>query len=184
MTRLYTLTHPAVAAVDGVKFERQAARGVVLDGDDILLLYTRRYNDYSFPGGGLDLGETTEQGLVREMQEETGATGVRIGRYLGYGDEYRPPHKPGYDVLFMRSHFYLCQADRVLGRATPESYEVSNGMVPTWINIHEAIRHNASVMASGLKNVGLSIERETLMLRYVVEYLLRCESNDGKKTGR
>ena len=174
MARLYTLTHPAVAGVDGVMCERQAVRGVVLDGEYILLLYTRRYDDYSFPGGGLDAGETAEQGLVREMQEETGATGVRIGRYLGYGDEYRPPHKPGYDALFMRSHFYLCQADRVLGYATPDSYEVTNGMVPKWLNIHDAIRHNASVLAGKPANMGLSIGRETLMLKYVVECVLRC----------
>jgi 8-oxo-dGTP pyrophosphatase MutT (NUDIX family) len=168
MTLLYKLTHPAVTAVDGAVLERQAVRGIVRDGDDVLLLYTRRYDDYSLPGGGLDGNETVEEALVRELKEETGATGIRIGRYLGYGDEYRPPQKPGYDVLFMRSHYYLCQVDRQLGNATPESYEVRNGMTAQWIDIHEAIRHNESILSGQPASMGLSIERETLMLRYVL----------------
>jgi 8-oxo-dGTP pyrophosphatase MutT (NUDIX family) len=167
MTPLYTLTHPDVTTIDGVKLERQAVRAVVVHGNDVLLLYTRRYDDYSFPGGGLDAGETPEDGLVRELQEETGATGIRIGRYLGYGDEYRPPQRAGHDVLFMRSHFYICQADRILGNAAPEAYEVTNGMVPRWININEAIAHNESLLRDKPVNMGMSIHRETLMLRYV-----------------
>lgn len=169
MTPLYTLTHPDLPTIDGVKFERQAVRAVVLYGNDVLLLYTRRYNDYSFPGGGLGAGETPEDGLVRELREETGATGVRIGRYLGYGDEYRPSQRAGQDLLFMRSHFYLCQADPILGNAEPEAYEVTNGMVPRWINTDEAIAHNESVLRDRPANMGMSIHRETLMLRYVAE---------------
>ncbi|CAH0157378.1 RNA pyrophosphohydrolase [Massilia sp. Bi118] len=170
---LYTLTHPDAGVIDGVIRERQAVRAVVLHGREILLLYTRRYNDYSFPGGGLDDGESPEDGLVRELQEETGATGIAVGPYLGYGDEYRPPQKAGHDLLFMRSHFYACRADRLLGNAAPEAYEVKNGMVPRWVDIDEAIAHNEAVLRDRPPSMGMSIQRETLMLKYVARHLLR-----------
>lgn len=169
---LYNMTHPDVPASAGVILERQAVRAVILDGNKLLLLYTRRYDDYSFPGGGLDAGETPEQGLAREVREETGAAELRIGRYLGYGDEYRPARGPGHDVLFMRSHFYLCQAASALGEAAPEAYELSNGMVPRWIVIADAIAHNEAILQGKPVHMGMSIHRETLMLKYVAGKLL------------
>lgn len=166
MTLLHTLTHPD-ATVDGTRFERLAVRAIVLRGREMLLLYTRRYDDYSFPGGGLAPGEDPVTGLRRELIEETGATGVTVERYIGYLDEYRPPLKAGYDVLFMRSHFYLCRVDSELGAASPEAYELANGMVPRWIDIEAAIEHNRRVLDGRPANMGLSIERETWMLAYV-----------------
>lgn len=175
MTLLHTLTHPAVAA-GGRMVERQAVRAIVMRSNEILLLYTRRYDDYSFPGGGLDTGEDPIEGLRRELVEETGAKDVIVEHVIGHLDEYRPSLKAGYDVLFMRSHFYLCRVAGELGVATPEAYEVANGMVPVWIDIGKALEHNRNVLASRPPNMGLLIERETWMLQYVTETIRkRCE---------
>ena len=82
MQLLKTAFHPDVSPSDilnGGKLtlvERLAARGIVLKNEDILLLYTQRYDDYSLPGGGIDDGEDNIAGLVREMKEETGAAVV------------------------------------------------------------------------------------------------------------
>lgn len=57
---------------DKIIFQRNAARAIVLDGEDVLLLYTERYHDYTLPGGGIDEGEDVIAGLVRELEEETG----------------------------------------------------------------------------------------------------------------
>jgi 8-oxo-dGTP pyrophosphatase MutT (NUDIX family) len=92
VTLLHTLTHPGVS-LEGTIFERQAVRAIIPRGRDILLLYTRRYDDYSFPGGGLDAGEDPIDGLRRELQEETGAANVTVESYVGYLDEHRPPLK-------------------------------------------------------------------------------------------
>lgn len=167
MTLLHTLTHPLARAA-GITLERQAVRAVILRGSEILLLYTRRYDDYSFPGGGLASGEDPLDGLRRELIEETGAQ-VEVERYIGYIDEYRPPLKDGYDVLFMRSHFYLCRAEGELGAATPEPYEIANGMVPRWVDLGAAIAHNLQVIRDKPPSMGLSIERETWMLNHVTQ---------------
>ncbi|MEK7194236.1 MAG: NUDIX domain-containing protein [Patescibacteria group bacterium] len=47
--------------------------GVVLKEDSVLLMYRKNYGKeyYTFPGGGIDYGETKEGAFIREMAEET-----------------------------------------------------------------------------------------------------------------
>jgi hypothetical protein len=71
----------------------------------------------------------------------------------------------------MISNCYVCEIDDELGDTAFESHEVSNGMRPLWVNIHEAIAHNEDVMATSDKK-GLSIERETYLLKEIVKKLL------------
>lgn len=150
---------------------RHAARAIVLKGDKILLLYTQRYDDYSLPGGGIDEGEGEIEGLVRELREETGAKGVCNVRDFARYDEYRPWHKPDADIIHMISHCYVCDIDDELGETAYETYEVSNGMKPLWVNVHQAIIHNEAVITNSDKK-GLSIERETYLLKLIAEELM------------
>lgn len=153
-------------------FERTAARGIILHGEEILMIYTKRYNDYSIPGGGVDKGEDIKEGLIRELEEETGARNIEIISGFGNYEEYRPTHYPEYDIMHMMSHFYVCNASKELGEANPEDYEVKNGSEPVWVNIHEAIRHNTHVINSKEKSMGMSIERETFVLELISKELL------------
>lgn len=177
MQLLKTAFHPDVSVEDISStskltlIERHAARGIVISGEDILLLYTKRYHDYSLPGGGIDEGEDEIEGLIRELKEETGAQGVRNVTAFARYDEYRPWYKPDADVIHMISHCYVCEIDDELGETALESHEVSNGMIPRWMNIYEAIAHNEDVIANSDKK-GLSIERETFMLKVIAERLI------------
>jgi ADP-ribose pyrophosphatase YjhB (NUDIX family) len=166
------LIHNNVKKLDGKVFERRAARGIILKGSKILLLYTKRYNDYSFPGGGVDSNEDLITGLKRELAEETGAKNVEVISEFGYIDEYRPHYKPEYDLIHMLSYFYICKIDDDFEDVNLEDYEIANGMSSIWIDIYEAIRHNKDVIANQEKSMGFSIERETLALELIVEELL------------
>jgi 8-oxo-dGTP pyrophosphatase MutT (NUDIX family) len=151
--------------------ERHAARGIVINGEDILLLYTKRYHDYSLPGGGIDEGEDEIEGLIRELKEETGAQGIRNVTAFARYDEYRPWYKADADIIPMISHCYVCDIYYELCETALESHEVHNGMIPRWMNIYEAITHNEDVIANSDKK-GLSIERETYMLKVIAERLI------------
>jgi len=61
-----------------------AAHGIIRDGRKILTLKRSETDDYmpskwDFPGGVLDPGETLEDGIKREVHEETGLT-VTVSR--------------------------------------------------------------------------------------------------------
>lgn len=167
------MIHKDVNQLEGRTFERKSARGIILDGSKILLLYTKRYNDYSFPGGGVDLEEDLITGLKRELAEETGAKNIQVISEFGHIDEYRPHYKPEYDLIHMLSYFYICQIDENFDNTSLEDYEMANGMVPVWVDIHTAIRHNREVIENQELSMGFSIERETFVLELIAEELLK-----------
>jgi len=61
---------------------RFAARGVLRRGDGRFLLFRYPFSDGSWrfviPGGGAEPGETPQEALVREVQEETGAEPIEL----------------------------------------------------------------------------------------------------------
>ena len=65
----------------------RAAGGIVVRGDTILLVHRPKYDDWSFPKGKLEDGESWKAAALREVEEETGlrcSLGALIGstRYL------------------------------------------------------------------------------------------------------
>lgn len=83
MQLIHTIRHADIDLESGKFLNRAATRAIVMDGDDILLLYTRRYDDFSFPGGGVDHVEDLETALRRELQEISSSAGIRA-----------PPRRP------------------------------------------------------------------------------------------
>ena len=54
------------------KFKRDSARAIIFIGDKLLMVRSKKYGEYKFPGGGIDLNETHTEALIREVMEETG----------------------------------------------------------------------------------------------------------------
>lgn len=177
MRLLKTAFHPEVSPVDITPESelrlavRHTARGIVIKDENILLLYTKYYDDYSLPGGGIDEGEDKVGGLKRELQEETGARDIRNIRPFARYDEYRPWYKPDADIIHMISYCYVLDIAVELGETALEPYELGNGMKPQWINIYAAIAHNEAIIANSDKK-GLSVERETFLLKVIAEELI------------
>ena len=165
------LVHPALVTRSGRVLRRHAARAIVQRGRALLLMYTARYDDYSFPGGGIADGEDPVAALRRELAEETGASRIRVLHAYGTIEEYRPDRSPDHDLMHMTSHFYTCAIDAQLGQTRLEHYEQANGMRPVWIDVDAAIAHNRAVLQRADARMGLSIHRETYMLEHVAAEL-------------
>jgi 8-oxo-dGTP pyrophosphatase MutT (NUDIX family) len=107
-----------------------AVTGVVLDDQGRLLLIHRTDNDrWALPGGGIEIGESVSDALVREVREETGID-VEVTGVVGiYSD---PRHVIAYDDGEVRQQFALCLRARPVGgtlSGSSESTEVR--WVPT-----------------------------------------------------
>ena len=172
MRLLKSSVHPDIKDIHVSSFNRKATRAIVLNGQNILLLYTERYHDYSLPGGGIEQGEDIISGLIRELEEETGAQNVTNIQEFGLYEEFRPWYKPDYDIVHMESYCFLCNIDEVLLEPKFEAHEINNGMSPKWINIHEAINHNKKTIKHSDKK-GMSIERETFLLELILKELIQ-----------
>src|SRR4249919_3771137 len=57
--------------VDELRWRPSVYAIIIKDGK---LLCSPQYNGYDVPGGSVELGETLEEALVREVREETGIT--------------------------------------------------------------------------------------------------------------
>jgi ADP-ribose pyrophosphatase YjhB (NUDIX family) len=171
MRILRSTSHTSIKKLSGSQFIRLATRAIILRGKNILLLYTKRYQDYSLPGGGIEAEETHHDALTRELKEETGARNVKNIKPFGLYEEFRPWHKPEFDIVHIKSYCYTCVVDDVLDKPSLEPHEINNGMSPTWVNIYHAIAHNEKTIAESPKK-GLSVERETFLLKLIANELL------------
>ncbi len=69
-------------AAGGIVWRKRASSGRTEPRVDLLLIHRPRYDDWTFPKGKSDPGETLQATAIREIAEETGAR-VRLGHPLG-----------------------------------------------------------------------------------------------------
>jgi len=127
---------PSVKAINHADFrERLAARAVLFDQDkNIALLHVTKYNYHKLPGGGVEEGESNEQGLSRELLEETGCK-TEIKEEIGEIIEYRDKYKIKNDSF--------CWIAEVIGEKEALNFmedEVEEGFELEWTSLSEAIR--------------------------------------------
>ena len=60
----------------------RAAGGIVVREGCVLLVHRPKYDDWAFPKGKLEPGETWEAAALREVEEETGLR-CELGDYVG-----------------------------------------------------------------------------------------------------
>lgn len=82
--------------------EKQAVYGIVFNEarTEVLLIKRRDIPVWVLPGGGLDEGESPEEGAIREVFEETGYQTTIVRKVA----EYLPVNK-----LTQLSHFFECR---------------------------------------------------------------------------
>lgn len=114
--------------------KRTRAAGIVIKDGKLLVI--RRINNgteyYAFPGGGKEEGESLEQAVVREIDEET-TLKVNVGRLV-----YQVAWDNGDE-----SFFYLCEyvsGEPALRNDSVESEKMKSGnqvFEPMWIDIEK-----------------------------------------------
>ena len=91
--------------LNGKTYYREAVRAVIMDNNKILLIYSEKNGDYKLPGGGVEEGETYEEALIREVEEEAGVR-VSINKELFRVMEYDEGQFDDCDLFKMLSIYY------------------------------------------------------------------------------
>ena len=151
--------------IHGRAILRTAVRAVILRGSELLMVYSSNVGDYKFPGGGVDIGETHQQALARELLEECGASLLGVDGELGAIIEYNFAKEKEYDVFKMTSYYYFCQIGEEFGSQKLDEYEKDLGFQPMWINIDKAILLNRSLLETD--EIPQWLRREIFILEYL-----------------
>jgi len=134
------LPKPVRAAVPaGSGTERvieRSAGGVVVrefEGNPHILLIRDPYRKWGLPKGHLEPGEGQEEAALREVEEETGLSDLRLRADLG---EIDWTFRKGGRVIHKYCRFYLMESD--LGDPSPE---IAEGITECrWLPVQEALR--------------------------------------------
>lgn len=92
------MTKPLESLENSARF-RIAVSALIFDSGRVLLAHRRDIDWWNLPGGGLELGETVDEAVRREVQEETGLE-VEVESLVGV---YSKPQKQEI-VLTFRCH--------------------------------------------------------------------------------
>lgn len=153
----------------GRRISREAVRAIIPDGDLLLLVHAKCDGDYKFPGGGVKRGEDHTAALIREVNEETGATLRENLVEYGMVIEYDRPTEKGFDLFVMTSYYYVCQVEPEIGPPHLERYESELGFDPEWVSITEALAANQSLLQQSSKKRERWVKRETAVLRLLLK---------------
>lgn len=123
---------------------RPAVYGVIVKDGKILM--SKQWDGYDFPGGGIELGEPTEQALVREVKEETGID-VRMGSILHSEHSF---FKLPYKGNFVHSIHMYYECEVIGGELSTEFFDEQEKQYadkPEWVNLSEI--KNVKIYSSG-----------------------------------
>lgn len=134
-------------APDGIEITtRRSIRCVARNNNKFLLVHYSNGN-YEFPGGGVEIGETDENAVIREVLEETGfkvsAVGNALFTVVRSHIDYKDPAK-----FYIAESIYIeCEIDiSVSCVQSLEDYELEQQLEPVFISLDEAIYKNEKVV--------------------------------------
>ena len=155
--------------------QRTTVRAIILYKDRVLMLYSEKYNDFIFPGGGIKKDETHEEALKRELYEEVGARKVEVIKLLGYIEEKRHGISGSDSVYNQKSYYYICKIGQI-GEPNFVGREKEDVLKAKYVDIDDVIKHNSKIIKDknhqqkGFKTVLL---RENRVLKYMKRTYLK-----------
>ncbi len=143
-----------------VKYFRDAGRGIIIEDGRVLMSHERKHDSWTFPGGGVDDGESYEECCIREVGEEAGKV-VEIVRPFAAVKEY-------YRDACYTSYFYIC---RIIaeGKHNPTPYEIEVDAHPEWIEIETLIPILEEKIKNKEPNLGVHIREHRVLTEYLKE---------------
>lgn len=162
---------------EGTVGKRPSVRGIILKDDRIAMMYSRKYDYYKLPGGGIESGENYEDTLIREVREESGLI-VKPESVREFGYVRRIERGKIEDIFIQDNYYYLCEVEEDRVPQSFDDYEEEEQFVLEYVTPEYAIETNQNANHKEKEEVctfGGMLERENRVL----EIVRREVMNDG-----
>lgn len=126
---------------DGDVFSRPSVRAIIIHDNKIAMVYSKKYDYFKFPGGGIEKEESQTEALVREVKEETGLV-VKKDTIKEYGYVIRKEKGDHTDIFLQENYYYLCDVENKVLNQHLDDYELEEGFCLRWVLPSEAINTN------------------------------------------
>lgn len=152
-------------------FRRPSARGIILKGRKICLVYSEVEKYFKFPGGGIHEDEDKKTALIREVKEETGLV-VIPETIKDFGRVLRRQKGKEPDVVFEQENFYYtCEVYDGVSDQNLDDYEKEAGFTLKIVDIDEAIDANSAYSGKDSFHE-IMIKRENRVLGIIKDELM------------
>lgn len=153
---------------NGVRYIRPSARCITIRNGKIAMVYSRMYDYYKFPGGGIENNETLEEAVIRETKEEVGLKVIPESvRPYGYVRRLQKSDLSGVELFEQDNFYFLCDTEDETLAQDLDDYESKEEFTLKWITPEEAIQTNLTGN-HGPKNSKM-LEREAKVLKCLTE---------------
>ncbi len=166
MERLFEIDLKDYKKTDEI-FRRPSARAIILQGDKIALVYSKKEKYYKFPGGGIHDDEDKKEALIREVREEVGLV-VIPETIREYGSVLRRQKSTVEEnVIFeQENYYYFCDVQDGVVSQELDAYEDEAEFVLRIVDIDEAIAANTVYTSDDYFNE-IMIKREKRVLEMI-----------------
>ncbi len=126
---------------NGTVGRRPSVRGIIIKNGRIAMMHSCKYDYYKLPGGGIEPGESLEETLVREVQEESGLV-VKKDTIQEFGYVKRIEKGKREDIFIQENFYFLCEAEDELGQRNLDDYEAFEEFTLEYVTPDHAITTN------------------------------------------
>ena len=150
------------------RFKRPSVRGVIIVDNKVAMVYSKKYDYYKFPGGGIENNEDHIATLKREVLEETGLA-VLDDSVKELGSVLRiQKSRFEENVIFEQENFYyLCNVENSVTNQILDKYELDEGFTLKYVSPEVAITVNRTHDHDDYDL--MMLEREALVLEYLIK---------------
>ncbi|MGL4799976.1 MAG: NUDIX hydrolase [Cellulosilyticaceae bacterium] len=126
-------------------FEKYAVRAVIIK-DGLFAMQQSAAGDYKLPGGTVEVGETFEEALIREVREETGLRVIPSSiKILGEIEEIRQDQFIKGQKYICHSLYYSCQVSNEMTSTQMTLNEQARGYTLQWATSTHIYEHNTRI---------------------------------------